>query len=133
MGVCLDIAVCIACVGQCALVVVDGCGDCVGCFRISAWGAQGFDALEFKEHLDYELVRSTNPAFGKAIIRINVFKTHRQVGLFVLPFLATSLSPRCFMHPSLSCRAVKVLKNAYSLTRAPDVRRYAPCPVNIVH
>ena len=32
-----------------------------------------------QEHLDYDLVESSNPAFAKAIVRINVFRNHRQV------------------------------------------------------
>eukprot|EP00884_Botryococcus_braunii_P019728 jgi/Botrbrau1/6439/Bobra.0034s0015.1 len=52
--------------------------------RVFARG-RGFDALEYKEHLDYELVRSTNPAFGKAIIRINIFRTHRQTVQYIHP------------------------------------------------
>ena len=44
-------------------------------------GLQGLDALDFKEHIDYDLVESTNPAFNKAIVRINVFRNHRQACL----------------------------------------------------
>ena len=32
----------------------------------------------FQEHLDYELIQSTNPDFNKAIIRVNIFREHRQ-------------------------------------------------------
>ncbi len=39
---------------------------------------QGLDALEYAEHTDYDLVESTNPAFNKALVRINVFRSHRQ-------------------------------------------------------
>lgn len=39
---------------------------------------KGFDAMDYQEHLDYELIQSTNPEFNKAIVRINVFKDHRQ-------------------------------------------------------
>ena len=39
---------------------------------------KGFDALEYQEHLDYELVQSTNPEFNKAIVRVNIFREHRQ-------------------------------------------------------
>ncbi len=39
---------------------------------------QGFDALDYAEHTDYDLVESTNPAFNKALVRINVFRSHRQ-------------------------------------------------------
>ena len=40
---------------------------------------KGLDQLDYKEHLDYDLVESTNPVFAKAIVRVNVFKNHRQV------------------------------------------------------
>ena len=39
---------------------------------------KGFDVLEYQEHLDYELVQSTNPEFKKAIVRVNIFREHRQ-------------------------------------------------------
>ena len=39
---------------------------------------KGFDALEYQEHLDYELIQSTNPDFNKAIVRVNIFREHRQ-------------------------------------------------------
>ena len=31
-----------------------------------------------QEHLDYEIVQSLNPEFNKAVIRVNVFREHRQ-------------------------------------------------------
>jgi len=40
---------------------------------------QGLDGMDYKEHIDYDIVASTNPAFGKAIVRVNVYKNHRQV------------------------------------------------------
>ena len=46
---------------------------------------KGFDALGYKEHLDYDLVESTNPAFGKCIVRINVTRRHRQTIKYILP------------------------------------------------
>jgi hypothetical protein len=39
---------------------------------------EGFDALEYQEHLDYDLIQSTNPEFNKAIVRVNIFRDHRQ-------------------------------------------------------
>jgi N-acetyltransferase 10 len=45
----------------------------------------GFEALGFKEHLDYEAVQSTNPEFNKAIVRVNVFRAHRQTIQYVQP------------------------------------------------
>ena len=35
--------------------------------------------MDYKEHIDYDLVESTNPAFGRAVVRVNVFRNHRQV------------------------------------------------------
>eukprot|EP01094_Clydonella_sp_ATCC50884_P023743 TRINITY_DN576_c0_g1_i2.p1 TRINITY_DN576_c0_g1~~TRINITY_DN576_c0_g1_i2.p1 ORF type:complete len:1048 (+),score=416.78 TRINITY_DN576_c0_g1_i2:107-3250(+) len=46
---------------------------------------KGFDALEFKEHLDYEIVQSTNPEFNNAIVRVNVFREHRQTIQYIRP------------------------------------------------
>ena len=46
---------------------------------------KGLDELEYKEHLDYDLVESTNPAFGKAIVRVNVYRSHRQTVQYVQP------------------------------------------------
>ena len=39
---------------------------------------KGLDALNYQEHLDYDIIQSTNPAFQKAIVRVNIFRDHRQ-------------------------------------------------------
>ena len=39
---------------------------------------KGMDALGYEEHLDYDIAQSTNPDFNKAIVRVNVFREHRQ-------------------------------------------------------
>lgn len=47
---------------------------------------KGFDALEYQEHIDYSLVQSTNPDFNKAVVRVNIFRDHRQtiqVNIFI--------------------------------------------------
>ncbi|KAK3237670.1 N-acetyltransferase 10, partial [Cymbomonas tetramitiformis] len=46
---------------------------------------KGLDALDYKEHIDYDLVESTNPAFAKAIVRVNVFRNHRQTVQYISP------------------------------------------------
>jgi len=46
---------------------------------------KGFDALDFQEHLDYELVQSTNPEFNKAVVRVNIFREHRQTIQYIHP------------------------------------------------
>jgi N-acetyltransferase 10 len=39
---------------------------------------KGMDALGYEEHLDYDIAQSTNPDFNKAIVRVNIFRGHRQ-------------------------------------------------------
>ncbi|XP_023932402.1 RNA cytidine acetyltransferase-like isoform X2 [Lingula anatina] len=46
---------------------------------------KGFDSLEYQEHLDYELVQSTNPEFNNAIVRVNIFREHRQTIQYIHP------------------------------------------------
>lgn len=41
-----------------------------------------------QEHIDYDLVESTNPAFGRAVVRVNVYRNHRQVRCQVSGFQA---------------------------------------------
>ncbi|KAL0697566.1 hypothetical protein Bca4012_053688 [Brassica carinata] len=53
---------------------------------------KGFDALEYKEHLEYDVVRSVNPDFKKAIVRINIFKQHRQTIQYIQPHEHEKLS-----------------------------------------
>ncbi|KAG8896132.1 hypothetical protein FRC00_006411 [Tulasnella sp. 408] len=43
------------------------------------------DVLGYEEHLDYDIAQSTNPDFNKAIVRVNVFKGHRQTIQYIQP------------------------------------------------
>ena len=52
--------------------------------------------LGYKEHLDYDIVESSNPAFGKAIVRINVTRAHRQTIQYILPQHAERARRRSF-------------------------------------
>ncbi|CAG8607471.1 4930_t:CDS:10, partial [Acaulospora morrowiae] len=46
---------------------------------------KGFDALEYEEHLDYDIIQSTNPDFNKSIVRVNIFRQHRQTIQYIQP------------------------------------------------
>ncbi|KAI0826817.1 DUF699-domain-containing protein [Trametes gibbosa] len=46
---------------------------------------KGMDVLGFEEHLDYDIVQSTNPDFNKAIVRVNIFRNHRQTIQYIQP------------------------------------------------
>ncbi|KAL6558902.1 hypothetical protein OROMI_019252 [Orobanche minor] len=53
---------------------------------------KGFDMLEYKEHLDYDVVTSRDPDFKKAIVRINIYKQHRQTIQYIQPHEREKLS-----------------------------------------
>jgi len=53
---------------------------------------KGFDALNYEEHMDYELVQSTNPEFNKAVVRVNIFHDHRQTIQYIHPGDSSKLS-----------------------------------------
>ena len=38
---------------------------------------RGLDALNYKEHTDYDILQSTNQDWNHAVVRVNVFKDHR--------------------------------------------------------
>ncbi|XP_030378737.1 RNA cytidine acetyltransferase [Scaptodrosophila lebanonensis] len=46
---------------------------------------KGFDALEYQEHADYTIIRSTNVEYKKAIIRINITRSNRQTIQYIAP------------------------------------------------
>ncbi|XP_027365798.1 RNA cytidine acetyltransferase 1 isoform X1 [Abrus precatorius] len=53
---------------------------------------KGFDALDYKEHIDFDVVKSVNPEFKKATVRINIYKHHRQTIQYILPHEHEKLS-----------------------------------------
>ncbi|XP_066492263.1 RNA cytidine acetyltransferase isoform X1 [Tiliqua scincoides] len=52
---------------------------------------KGFDVLQYQEHLDYEIIQSLNPEFNKAVVRVNVFREHRQTIQYIHPADAVKL------------------------------------------
>ncbi|KAJ1182261.1 hypothetical protein NDU88_007454 [Pleurodeles waltl] len=52
---------------------------------------KGFDAMQYQEHLDYEIIQSLNPEFEKAVVRVNIFKEHRQTIQYIHPADAVKL------------------------------------------
>ena len=51
---------------------------------------KGFDAMEYEEHTDYDIIQSTNPEFHNAVVRINVHdersdSSHRQTIQYLSP------------------------------------------------
>lgn len=46
---------------------------------------RGFDALGYTEHMDYDIIQLTNPAFNKAIVRVDVKRAHRQTIQYISP------------------------------------------------
>lgn len=46
---------------------------------------RGFDVLNYLDHVDYSIIQSTNPDFNKAIVRVNVHRSHRQTIQYIQP------------------------------------------------
>jgi N-acetyltransferase 10 len=46
---------------------------------------KGFDALGYRDHDDYSLIQSINPDFNKAIVRVNIHRSHRQTIQYIRP------------------------------------------------
>lgn len=53
---------------------------------------KGFDGLEYQEHTDYTIIRSTNADFKKAIVRINITRNSRQTIQYIEPSDANLLN-----------------------------------------
>ncbi len=45
----------------------------------------GFDALDYAEHTDYEIIQGTTPALQGTIVRVNIFRSHRQTVQYIAP------------------------------------------------
>lgn len=45
----------------------------------------GFDALQYQEHIDYEIVQSVDPSMSGVVVRVNVFRNHRQTVQYIAP------------------------------------------------
>ena len=72
-----------------------------GVFEVE-WGILGLDVLGYEEHLDYDIAQSTNPEFGNAIVRVNLFRDHRQTVQYIAPEDAhgTSYLPSSSLFPT---------------------------------
>ncbi|XP_013148565.1 PREDICTED: polycomb protein l(1)G0020 [Papilio polytes] len=46
---------------------------------------KGLDTCLYQEHIDYNIVRSTNPDFKKAIVRVNIARNSRQTVQYITP------------------------------------------------
>ncbi|XP_021834012.1 RNA cytidine acetyltransferase 1 [Prunus avium] len=53
---------------------------------------KGFDALEYKEHIDYDVQKSSDPLLKKATVQINIYKQHRQTIQYIRPHEHEKLS-----------------------------------------
>ena len=53
---------------------------------------RGFAAMEYKEHTDYDVITSTAAEHNHAVVRINVYHSHRQTVQYIAPSDAAALS-----------------------------------------
>ncbi|XP_012580639.1 PREDICTED: N-acetyltransferase 10 [Condylura cristata] len=92
---------------------------------------KGFDALQYQEHLDYEIIQSLNPEFNKAVIRVNVFREHRQTIQWVFyVFLAVwEVGSHVFGIALVTSGLNVFVLTGYSVHAVPRVQgeQYCPC------
>ena len=53
---------------------------------------RGFTALEYKEHIDFDVITSTAAEHNHAVVRVNVYHSHRQTVQYIAPSDAAALS-----------------------------------------
>ncbi|XP_009339476.2 LOW QUALITY PROTEIN: RNA cytidine acetyltransferase 1 [Pyrus x bretschneideri] len=53
---------------------------------------KGFDQLDYKEHIDYDVQKSSDPLLKKATVQINIYKQHRQTIQYIRPHEHEKLS-----------------------------------------
>lgn len=46
---------------------------------------KGLDAIGYEEHLDYDIHQSTNPDWNNCVVRIDIFRQHRQTIQYIEP------------------------------------------------
>uniref|UniRef100_A0A915LPU8 RNA cytidine acetyltransferase n=1 Tax=Meloidogyne javanica TaxID=6303 RepID=A0A915LPU8_MELJA len=46
---------------------------------------KGFEAIGYQEHADFEVIKSLDPSMDKYVVKINVFRRHRQTIQYITP------------------------------------------------
>lgn len=89
---------------------------------------KGFDALEYQEHADYTIIRSTNADYKKAIIRINISRNSRQTIQFISPSDAHLLNAADLLvideAAAIPFTAVKKMLGPYLVFMASTINGY---------
>jgi N-acetyltransferase 10 len=74
--------------------------------------------MHLQEHIDYDLVESTNPDWGRAVVRINVYRAHRQVGGWGRDIHLSALAPTQ-RASVLCCRLIQKISQLQTHSNAP--------------
>ncbi|XP_067937796.1 RNA cytidine acetyltransferase-like [Watersipora subatra] len=89
---------------------------------------KGFDALSYEEHIDYDIVQSTNQEFNKAIVRVNIYREHRQTIQYIHPSDAHKLGQAELVvideAAAIPLPLVKALMGPYLVFMASTVNGY---------
>lgn len=81
---------------------------------------KGMDVLGYEEHLDYDIMQSTNPEFNKAIVRVNIYRQHRQtIQVCLLPFALCNYLTFILSISNHKMLMFSVKLNSWLLTRQP--------------
>ncbi|KAI5732542.1 hypothetical protein M8J76_001496 [Diaphorina citri] len=89
---------------------------------------KGFDALAYQEHLDYSIVQSTEPEYNKALVRVNIFRDHRQTIQYIHPTESQRLSQAELLvideAAAIPLNYVKALMGPYLVFLASTINGY---------
>ncbi|KAI5283667.1 killer toxin resistant protein, partial [Ascosphaera aggregata] len=89
---------------------------------------KGFDALGYVDHADYTILQSTNPGFNKAIVRVNIHRSHRQTIQYIQPQDAYALGQAELLvideAAAIPLPLVRKLMGAYLVFMASTINGY---------
>lgn len=89
---------------------------------------KGFDALEYDEQTDYEIIQSTNVDFNEAVVRVNIFREYRQTVQYVDPSDSGKLKQAELLvideAAAIPLTYVRSLIGSYSVIMASTVNGY---------
>ncbi|XP_045597663.1 RNA cytidine acetyltransferase [Procambarus clarkii] len=89
---------------------------------------KGFDALEYEEQTDYEVIQSTNIDYHEAVVRVNIFREYRQTIQYVDPSHSGKLTQAELLvideAAAIPLSHVKSLIGSYNVIMASTINGY---------
>lgn len=97
----------------------------------------GFESLDYKEHLDFEVIKSLEPEQKDCVVRINIFRAHRQTIQYIDPSDASKLGQAELVvideAAAIPLPYVKALLGPYLIFMASTINGYVLPILNSYH